>query len=427
MKIKIIKTINESNDPFAAAMRHLGGDEGLSDPDLSDDGSVDATMPLAGSEGAPKTAGQLAREKAEELGFKLVKPLGEGKYGKVYLISKPNHNLALKVVSHMAQREVENYETVSNARSQSENIAKHFPKVFHTSLDGDNGFIVMELLTDSGVESMVISDLVGDGEMIVPLEQDQPYKNLRKRMYMYLRNTSVRRRLLSNMFSLTFANDDVRDKIGDALEYRLGPDFGVEFLKSRSIAGKFNQIKQLEDKASSLLDSNTLSYVFDRSGSLKDEFIANPGALTFLLIALETAKEADPYAGTYQSWYERTVVDATNQFMSFYRRATPVPYHYGEQRPQYAGAMPQDADVYSDATSLRTAMQELVEITGLFARDVHGGNVMVRPETGDLVIVDLGLFKKRKEMTYEEKKRTRKKTKGSKPVKYLRLFTKKRS
>ena len=221
---------------------------------------------------------------------------------------------------------------------------------------------------------------------------------------MYLRNEEVRNRLLDSMFSLGFANDEVRDKIGNALRYRLGPDFGVEFLKTKSIAGKFNEIDQLEDRARAILDDNVLNFVFDRSGSLKDEFITNPGSLIFLLIALEAAKEADPYADTYQSWFERTNVDATSQFMSFYRRATPVPFHYGEQRPQYAGANPQDAAVYGDAVSLRAAMQDLVRITGLFARDVHGGNVMVRPETGDLVIVDLGLFKPRAKQSYNESK-----------------------
>jgi hypothetical protein len=36
--------------------------------------------------------------------------------------------------------------------------------------------------------------------------------------------------------------------------------------------------------------------------------------------------------------------------------------------------------------------RELFDATGLAARDVHYGNVMQRP-SGDLVIVDLGLFK----------------------------------
>ena len=36
--------------------------------------------------------------------------------------------------------------------------------------------------------------------------------------------------------------------------------------------------------------------------------------------------------------------------------------------------------------------KELYDLTGLAPRDVHYGNVMQRPN-GDLVIVDLGLFK----------------------------------
>jgi predicted unusual protein kinase regulating ubiquinone biosynthesis (AarF/ABC1/UbiB family) len=35
---------------------------------------------------------------------------------------------------------------------------------------------------------------------------------------------------------------------------------------------------------------------------------------------------------------------------------------------------------------------EAFKKAGLSVRDMHTGNVMVRPRTGDIVIVDLGLF-----------------------------------
>ena len=40
------------------------------------------------------------------------------------------------------------------------------------------------------------------------------------------------------------------------------------------------------------------------------------------------------------------------------------------------------------------AIAELKDITGLQARDMHDKNVMIRPQTGDIVIMDVGLFTK---------------------------------
>jgi hypothetical protein len=59
--------------------------------------------------------------------------------------------------------------------------------------------------------------------------------------------------------------------------------------------------------------------------------------------------------------------------------------------------------------SIREAMKELANITGLFAKDVHGGNIMIRPSTQDFVIVDLGLFKPKPKQGYYEGKRWSKK------------------
>ena len=131
-------------------------------------------------------------------------------------------------------------------------------------------------------------------------------------------------------------------------------------------------------------------------------------ALTFLIIALETVRDADPFKGTPQSWYTRTQTAAVVEFMTFYRQGAPVPFNYGDMGTK-GGAPEQVASVYKDAMSIREAMKELANITGLFAKDVHGGNIMIRPSTQDFVVVDLGLFKPRPKQGYYEGKRWSKK------------------
>ena len=51
------------------------------------------------------------------------------------------------------------------------------------------------------------------------------------------------------------------------------------------------------------------------------------------------------------------------------------------------------ANYHSPAKDLFKAIQLLYEKTGLVAKDVHDQNVMKREGSGDIVIVDLGLFR----------------------------------
>jgi len=48
---------------------------------------------------------------------------------------------------------------------------------------------------------------------------------------------------------------------------------------------------------------------------------------------------------------------------------------------------------FSEVDSIYNALEVLKKETGLVGRDMHDGNVLVRKSTGDLVIVDVGLFK----------------------------------
>jgi hypothetical protein len=51
---------------------------------------------------------------------------------------------------------------------------------------------------------------------------------------------------------------------------------------------------------------------------------------------------------------------------------------------------------YPGVKSVLAAIKKLYELTGLIAKDMHDGNVMVRHDTKDIVIVDVGLFKREK-------------------------------
>ena len=60
----------------------------------------------------------------------------------------------------------------------------------------------------------------------------------------------------------------------------------------------------------------------------------------------------------------------------------------------------------ADAESLYQAIMALQEETGLFARDLHDKNAMIRPD-GDIVIVDVGMFKTDREIDQMKKGKLR--------------------
>ena len=93
--------------------------------------------------------------------------LGKGQYGTVYYgVSDDYGPVAIKMLDKTqlsAKREVENYDNVNKARSQSKNIKKHFPKVYHIDeTDNRYSFIVMEILdVQQGYQHELISTLFG--------------------------------------------------------------------------------------------------------------------------------------------------------------------------------------------------------------------------------------------------------------------------
>ena len=83
------------------------------------------------------------------------------------------------------------------------------------------------------------------------------------------------------------------------------------------------------------------------------------------------------------------VVLVSTKFTGWYREVDNTAYELDD-----VGAQPEQFAVFKEARSIHKAIMILKDVTGLQASDMHDRNVMVRPETGDIVIVDLGLFRK---------------------------------
>ena len=110
----------------------------------------------------------ISRTLREKYNIDIGKKLGQGRYGTVYEgVSDDYGPVAIKVLDSNANStgdEMSNYKTVSEARSKSPYIKKHFPQVYHIHDEHKRGFvlIIMEILTVSqGQQYETISMLFG--------------------------------------------------------------------------------------------------------------------------------------------------------------------------------------------------------------------------------------------------------------------------
>ena len=90
-------------------------------------------------------------------------------------------------------------------------------------------------------------------------------------------------------------------------------------------------------------------------------------------------------------------------WVDFYDKSTVMGTSDNEDDPntphdrnfyQTSGLPKQQSGLFKESDSLKKAISDLKRFAKLQVRDLKADNTMVRPQTGDIVIVDLGLFKK---------------------------------
>ena len=209
----------------------------------------------------------------------------------------------------------------------------------------------------------------------------------------YLTNDKARDKIISTLL------DGVAESVIDRVKQELS---SVPFLQIPAFeAGKDDELyyKILNRMNDAFLPSAKNAFL-DSFGELKKEYSTNPGLLVFIIKVMEILKEEN-----MMDYYQRNVGIAM-AWSDFIRKGSAIGVH---NRPEMArmdrgGAPAEVGDAIGEAASIREAIEELERLTGLAGRDMHEGNIMIREYTGDIVIVDLGLFKPRSEVVEEEKR-----------------------
>ena len=338
--------------------------------------------------------------------YDIGKSLGKGEIGEVFEAKdQSGGEWAIKAINNekgQGTKEIYLYLMINYARSNP-TIAKHFPYVDAVFDDQDNkmSYIVMEKLTNKGAKAMRIGDLFPGVEAhhgnspLVDLE-DYTTKTLRRRIYELLSSEGSLRKLIEEMiFGSAGANTGLKK---NSLNKIMNINFArTTYLNYAPITDKKDSKihKHYVDKIFNLSISNDsmLTLINASDGeykNLKNEYLEMPGAIAFIFKVIDAA-----------AVHPGPTMDADHMIKTFsdtIRKKSPIGIHGNTGTNYYDKAWyGMDKDIskqtFSEVDSIYNALEILKKETGLVGRDMHDGNVLVRESTGDLVIVDVGLFK----------------------------------
>jgi hypothetical protein len=369
---------------------------------------ADATAPMqGGSVQAEKPTSALQILDAK--GYDVTYALGEGEYGKVFAAYDDNDvEVAIKIMSGdnpkgqaAIDKEIENYTAVQSAREQSDLVAKHFPEVYETFKEDSYGFIVMEILSSGNAEDVEISDLFSGPEGLVDARKDLiargVYKDFSRRLFAFFNDNDRRNALVDTLFKgidYKTADPEVREmfesvvsQMKEVADLWRGP---YDQMSNEEAREQYrSDVMKMENE---IIPAGNIELVADFD--TKKELTDNLWAYYIFLKMLERFKKQNDYM------YELFAGTIIENFMDLIRKGSPIPIHSRPERrlADRGGAPEEMAGISDQAKSLLAAIDEVERLTGLAPRDMHDKNAMIRPLGGDIVIVDLGLFKPRTEV-----------------------------
>jgi len=337
----------------------------------------------------------------------LHKKLGAGQYGVVYSGFYDDEGVAIKILLKgisSTKREVENYEKISQLASKNQDVAKHFPKVYLIDESHpDYSFIVMEELeVDSYYQEDILTNFFGLVNTLLKTAQsaeDFPgmkFENTSNRLYVYLSDKESRNNILNRFFT------DIKDKTGIDLSY-LGETMKMYlsnlhyYFSSTTLDSVVPKIKALPKK----LGVVASKYLY-RGSSLKKEFSQSPWFLDFVLIPLsKVAKVLEDSGAWNTNTWNKISARIIGFWLDFYRKSSVIGTIGIEKGHELAkqnnlglsqtGVSLEKWGLFEEASSLKLALLFLWR-AGILATDMHRENVMFRPHTNDIVIVDVGSF-----------------------------------
>lgn len=350
-----------------------------------------------------------------EHGYRLDRSLGTGQFGMVFSAEdlSSGGDYVIKVVGYgesrtpisqqVIDRELRNYTTVSQAAADDERMWRHFPETYDTWKDTfseglEVGFIVMEKLVPlTAAESAFIPDV----NYLIARKKPMDAADVADYGIGRDQSTKAKWYLQNEMDSLSWAVEgalaivtgDTYAGTGnrelDDIMAAVNPRQLARY--ERMHASSPEKITALIRKRVDFMKEN-LGYGLSNYFYIMREEVQDAAWTILVLMDIMVAVvKAGEIAGATENLISRQVQAVATELINGYRKATAIPLSFN------SNSIEQDeetrANYHSPGRDLFQAIQLLHKKTGLIAKDIHDLNVMKREGGGDIVIVDLGLFK----------------------------------
>ena len=327
---------------------------------------------------------------SDDFGVERVKRLGHGAFGVVYEVLDPKtgQKLALKIPNGYVddnENEIRAYKAVSKVRNKFGKYKKHLP-VIHKITDEA---ILMELL-----EPVPPS-------VLFPAFSSGPDKRENPKIPKILSSEAGIRKILkfiqyeyenSGLGYVYGLNDDKFKEINDKIKTLERTNF-IDRVLWHYNKPKVPNILEI--------DPYFFELKYEKMGVLAKMIdLANSIAFAMAEIAGSEVLEDERIRSRVKNSARNALIDSfeANLFSINYLPKTS-PYYDKEmdRQKRYSdrrGVFQTAKDAKEIAPEYYNFMKavEAFKKAGLSVRDLHSGNVMVRPRTGEIVIVDLGLF-----------------------------------
>ena len=389
-----------------------------------------------------------ARQKKNESLFRLIKEelnamevenligvsdleyIASGKFGNVYKGSHPEFGVvAVKILSSETgkqpgsadtmkiQQEISNYENVGIAVDANDQVAKHFPKVYEGGMkiidDGILGYVIMELVKPSpysqeivnslfaGLEYYLQRDNLGFNEPLPlsdePQLQDREVSVDRRAENVFLHNIEQVKDMIADLYQGLMSELDwsamgpeevklaqgFRDAVmGVFYNYFVNIDrISDDGMLTRYNIAK-NNVLEVFPRAARAIDNVEMVINSDYG----DRMIPKLGIMAVIASIVEVIARL-PYREDMVSEIIMMIEDA----VQYPRQFTVIPTgYYSSTLDNTAGGRREDMP--EAAKSLERSFLALRDEVGLVPRDLHSLNVMVKDDTGEIVIIDFGNF-----------------------------------
>ena len=299
-----------------------------------------------------------AKQGAEDAGFYFDRKLGKGMMGEVYLVEnkKTGERNAMKHVikalyggPKTSKREAQNYRfAMDNKASMNQKFAKYLPDVYNVIETTKDYFIFMELLED--IPDRVKADILRLNDKDSDISRHEKYTRLFKDTEAIYEVVNM---ALHNNLMLLQGDRKVYEDI------------------------KFNVPNAVMKRVTEMVGYN---------------WEGAPWSTLADLIVEESMKYLEQDSSYYEST-SRVFKQNLEEVLQDILEKQIVPIHGGHGRVSAAGKHGEKVERnFPEAEGLMRAMKYFNERENWQPKDVHSGNVMVRPGTKNFVITDLGLF-----------------------------------